>query len=77
MAQIRAVDFALVELNIYLDGYPDCQEALDMYHKLVHRRPELYNQYEDTFGPLTMTGNRSSTKWQWIDQPFPWEYNAN
>ena len=77
LAQIRAVDFALYELVLYLDAYPDCQDALDMYHKLLCRQKELTAEYESACGPLTAFGNVSHTSWDWIDKPFPWEYNAN
>ncbi len=75
--QIRAVDFALVEVVLYLDAYPDCHEALDTYHKLIARRKGLYAQYESSCGPLTAMGNKSTTSWDWVDKPFPWEYKAN
>jgi len=77
LAQIRAVDFALYELVLYLDAYPDCQDALDMYHKLLCRKNELTAEYESACGPLTAFGNMSHTSWDWIDKPFPWEYSAN
>ncbi len=77
LEQIRAVDFALVEVVLYLDAYPDCHEALDTYHKLIARRRGLYGQYEASCGPLTAMGNQSTTSWDWIDKPFPWEYKAN
>ena len=77
LAKIRAVDFALYELVLYLDAYPDCRDALDTYHKLLCRKRELIAEYESTCGPLTAFGNESHTSWDWIDKPFPWEYSAN
>jgi spore coat protein JB len=71
------VDFALYELVLYLDAYPDCHDALDMYHKLLCRKKELTAEYESTCGPLTAFSNESHTSWDWIDKPFPWEYSAN
>ena len=77
LQQIRAVDFALYEVILYLDVYPESCEALDTYHKLVARRQGLYQQYQSQCGPLTATANQSRTSWDWIDQPFPWENAAN
>ena len=77
LAKIRAVDFALYELVLYLDAYPNCQDALDMYHKLLCRQKELTAEYESACGPLTAFGNESHTSWDWIDKPFPWEFSAN
>lgn len=77
LQQIRTVDFALYEVVLYLDAYPHAQEALDTYHKLLCRRKDLYEQYERTYGPVTVTGNSSHNSWDWIEKPFPWEPSAN
>ncbi len=77
LRQIRAVDFALYEVVLYLDVYPTSCEALDTYHKLVARRKALCQEYQAACGPLTSTGNESRTSWDWIEKPFPWEASAN
>ena len=75
--ELRAVDFALAELTLYLDAYPHTHEALAYYHKLRERRAALLEQYEASVGPLTAMGNKSQTAWDWTNTPFPWEYEAN
>ena len=77
MQQIRAVDFALYEVVLYLDVYPESCEALNTYHKLVARQKALYEQYQASCGPITASGNASTTAWNWTDGPFPWEASAN
>ncbi len=77
MDQIRAVDFALYEVVLYLDVYPDSCEALATYHKLKEQRMELHRAYEATVGPITAFGNESTTSWDWMKKPFPWEYDAD
>ena len=77
MEQIRAVDFALYETVLYLDVYPHSCEALETYHKLRAQSEALRREYEETCGPLTAFSNRSDTSWDWMDQPFPWEYDAD
>lgn len=76
MEQIRAVDFALYEVILYLDVYPHCHEALDTYHKLKARSEMLRGEYEATVGPITAFGNQCTTSWDWMKKPFPWEYDA-
>ena len=76
MEQIRAVDFALYEVVLYLDAYPHCHEALETYYKLRERSEALHREYESTSGPLTAFGNRSPDSWDWMKKPFPWEYDA-
>ncbi|MBE6662551.1 MAG: spore coat protein CotJB [Ruminococcaceae bacterium] len=74
---IREADFVLVETVLYLDAYPDCQEALAYYHKWCERRESLVREYEKCYGPLTAMGNMSKTSWDWTKSPAPWEYEAN
>lgn len=77
LQQLRGLDFALYEVILYLDVYPHSCEALETYHKLKSQRDALRREYEATCGPLTPFGNESDTTWDWINVPFPWEYDAN
>ena len=77
MEQIRAVDFALYETVLYLDVYPNSCDALETYHKLKEQSRALHEEYESTCGPLTAFSNRSTTSWDWMSKPFPWEYDAD
>ena len=77
LKQIQTVDFALYEVILYLDAYPDHCEALELYHKLVARRKGLWASYEEACGPLTAMGNVSTTSWDWVKSPAPWEYSQN
>lgn len=76
LEQIRAVDFALYEVILYLDVYPHSCDALETYHKLKTQREALRKEYENVCGPLTAFSNESGAAWDWIGSPFPWEYGA-
>ena len=75
--RIRAIDFSLYEVALYLDAYPCDTRALELYHRLMEQRCPLVARYETEVGPLTFLGNRSRCTWDWIDKPFPWEWDAN
>lgn len=77
MDQIRAVDFALHETVLYLDVYPNSCDALETYHKLKAQSEALRQEYEAACGPLTAFSNQSTTSWDWMSKPFPWEYDAD
>lgn len=77
LGRIRMADFALVETILYLDAYPDNPQALAFYRNIVSERNRMVEQYEKTVGPLTATGNRSNTSWDWVKAPWPWELAAN
>lgn len=77
MKMLRALDFAIQETVLYLDAYPENQQALQYYHQLIEKRRELAEAYERGCGPLTMYGNQSRTSWDWVEGPWPWEADAN
>lgn len=77
LEQIRAIDFALYEVILYLDVYPNSCDALETYHKLLDQQKVLYREYQETYGPLTAFGNESKTSWDWMKNPAPWEYSAD
>ena len=77
MKMLQAIDFALQETVLYLDAYPENQQALDYYHQLLAQRAELMEAYESNCAPITMYGNKSRTSWDWVLGPWPWEHGAN
>ena len=77
MKTLQAIDFALQETVLYLDAYPENQQALDYYHRLLAKRAELMEAYEKNCGPTTMYGNKSRNSWDWVLGPWPWETDAN
>ena len=76
MEQLRAVDFALYETILYLDVYPNSCDALETYRKLKEQHEALRKEYESVCGPLTAFGNESGASWDWMQKPFPWEFDA-
>lgn len=71
--QIRALCFVKTELELYLDTHPKCRTALDYYYQTVEELKRLTEQYENTTGPLTAMGNISTTDWDWVNGPWPWQ----
>lgn len=72
--KIRAIEFMLVEFNLYLNSHPYDARAIMQYNCYVQHLMALRRQYNSFFGPLTAQ-EFSKCPWQWIDEPWPWEYN--
>lgn len=72
MRKIAAVDFALIELHLFLDSHPNNEEIANKLDQYRTKSNELHSEYEANFGPLSpeaINGNR----WAWISNPWPWE----
>lgn len=74
--RLRAVDFAIYDTVLYLDVYPNCEKALEHYHKLIKEREELCYAINTKCGPLTVNSVMPG-KWNWTRGPWPWEPDAN
>lgn len=74
LTRIQELEFAAVELNLFLDTHPDNRQALADYNVFTEQLINMKNVYEMRFGPLYNFGlSPSRFPWQWIDEPWPWE----
>ncbi|MGR9049892.1 spore coat protein CotJB [Halobacillus faecis] len=74
MEKIQMVDFALVELTLYLDTHPQDTQAIQQFNQLAVESRDLKSAYEQRFGPLRQYGGSfSGYPWNWGDSPWPWQ----
>jgi hypothetical protein len=71
--QWQQYDFALTDLNLYLDLYPNDSNALKLYNNYLNIRKQIGDKYESMYGPLTVDGEFNKNNWVWINSPWPWE----
>ncbi len=76
MRKIQQHGFAMLEAGLYLDGHPSCPKAMQFFNKQREIYLKLVEEYETTFGPLTMKGDYGNV-WNWVQGPWPWESEAN
>ena len=69
--QIRGLDFAIIELGLYLNTHPEDEKALCLQRKYAKQVKELKDKYQKVYGPLTI--NYPCNKWRWLEEPWPWE----
>ena len=69
--QIKSLDFAIIELGLYLDTHPDDQRALCMHREYCKQVKDLKDKYQKIYGPLTIF--YPCNKWRWLEEPWPWE----
>lgn len=74
LSNIMIYQFCAVDLNLYLDNFPDDENAREDYKKVSCKLTSLVHDYEKTHGPLTNFGSSSvENSKAWVDQPWPWE----
>lgn len=74
LLEIQRVDFALVELTLFLDTHPADMQALQQFNQLAQIRRQLMASFEQQYGPQMGFGNSFSRyPWQWNDTPWPWQ----
>ena len=74
LQKIRELSFVKVELELFLDTHPGCVAAIDYYNKILNELSSLTEMYENTVGPLTASGVKSSDRWTWVEEPWPWQH---
>ncbi len=70
--EIMALDFAINDLNLYLDLHPDNKEVFAMFKGYVEEHKKQVKEYSKIYGPLTLNKTVGS-KFNWIDSPWPWD----
>ncbi|MDO5780802.1 MAG: spore coat protein CotJB [Clostridium celatum] len=75
---IRKLQFFAIDLNLYLDNFPNCKDAIDDYKLISSKLRKLMWDYEQSYGPLSNFGSAYiQNPDAWIDTPWPWENESN
>ena len=69
--EIKSLNFAIIDLSLYLDTHPKDQRILNIQREYVKKFEDLKYKYQNMYGPLTIY--YPSNKWDWINEPWPWE----
>jgi spore coat protein JB len=77
LKKIAAANFMVVELNLYLNTHPKDCEAVDKFNHFAKEAREYKKLYEKYYGMITVPDSHSKCPWNWINEPWPWEAEAN
>ena len=75
--RLQAMNFAVSELGLYLDTHADDQDATDLFNQYVEQYAEALRQYEKERGSTTQMGAALTGRYEWLEGPWPWDYDAN
>ena len=77
MTELQTMAFAIQELALYLDTHRDDREALQVYQDYQKMYNHCRNEYLKKRGPLNHSQETSSSQYEWLNDPWPWEYCKN
>ena len=75
--ELQVMSFAIQELALYLDTHPNDREALEVYRTYQRLYHKAMMEYGEKHGPLNHGTPVNTPKYNWLDDPWPWEYAAN
>ena len=71
LLKIYEYDFALNDLNLYLDLNPEDTEMFNLFKKYIKELESFKQKYIREYGPLCLT-DVTFSKYNWLNK-FPWE----
>ncbi len=74
--QVSSQQFAAFDTQLYLDTHPTDKNAMAMFDNYQKAYTQAAREYEAEYGPLD-SRNATNGTWKWIDNPWPWEREAN
>ncbi len=77
LTELQELGFAIQELALYLDTHRDDTEALALYRRYQRTYHDKRMEYSETYGPLSHMEPITAAEYNWLNDPWPWEYCAN
>lgn len=77
MSELQTLAFAIQELALYLDTHRDDREALALYRNYQKMYKQSKDEYKKIHGPLTHHMVSDAEQYEWLDDPWPWEFSKN
>lgn len=63
--------FMMHDMNLYLDVYPNDQEALNKFNEYRSKANELITKYERKYGPIMIKSSDNENGFNWVSN-WPW-----
>lgn len=74
LTKINSLCFALKDINLYLDIYPESKDMINLYNKYMNEKDKLTKEYEMNYGTISLDSESlNNYPWSWEETPWPWE----
>lgn len=76
LLEVQIYDFVAHEINLFLDTHPDNKRMIELYQKYAKKAKEATQIFENQYGPLTVQNSSHKIPFEWVQGPWPWEYQS-
>lgn len=77
LSDLQALGFAIQELALYLDTHREDKEALLLYREYQRMYKKCKDEHSKVRGQMNHMMVSGRDTFDWIEDPWPWEYSAN
>ena len=66
--------FAMHEINLYLDNFPDDQNMINQFNEFRKAYDEMLNNYQSKYGPISINNPyMTESPFAWTKDSWPWD----
>ena len=76
LGELQSLGFAMHELGLYLDTHQYDEEAVSLFNQYAEMYEAAVQQYEQNGGVLMQSRSAQSGCYEWLENPWPWDYKA-
>jgi spore coat protein JB len=73
LLKIQQYEIALMDLNLYLDIFPNDSSLVNLYNKYNNELEVLKKEFENKYYNLSKDTSAKNNTWKWLDGKWPWE----
>lgn len=77
LLEVQMYHFIAHEMNLYLDTHPDDTKMMKLYEENVKKGQQAQLAFEQKYGPLQVQNTDSKIPFEWLQGPWPWEYQTD
>ncbi len=76
LLEVQMYEFVAHEINLYLDMHPQNQRMVQLYKEYANKAKAARKAFEKEFGPLLVLNSENKIPFEWVQGPWPWEYQC-
>lgn len=77
LLEVQMYHFITHEINLYLDTHPDDTKMIKLYEENIKKGQQAQLAFEKKYGPLQVENIDSKIPFEWLQGPWPWEYQID